>query len=169
MRHTAVDEDEAVDGADREPGAEDRGDHEHARARVLVDDRTDNARERDRGADGEVDAPRHDHEQLPEGEHRDDRRLGEDVAEVPGRQEDGCRQPDDQDQEDQDQRGAGAKRPEPGLEEPVAVEDAGSARCLRGLAHGHHHSPPTATAASDQTGPFGNAYSSSDSGRISML
>ena len=95
--------------------------------------------------------------------------VWEKTFEVPRRQEDGGRQPDDQDQEDQDQCGAGAKRPEPGLEEPVAVENAGSARCLRRLAHGNHHSPPTATAASDHTGPFGNAYSSSDSGRISML
>ncbi len=170
MWHASVDEDEAVHGADREPGTENRGDHEDARSGVLVDDRADDARERDRGADGKVDPARHDHEQLPEGEDRDHRGLGEDVADVPAREEDRGRQSDDHDQEQQDQRRPGAERPQPGLQQPVAVEAraAGGLHLLL-LGHGHHHSSLTGSATSVQPGPWGKANSASDSGSISML
>ena len=57
VRDAAVDEDEPVRSADREAGAEDRERSTSTRrVDVLEDDRADDARERDRRADREVDA-----------------------------------------------------------------------------------------------------------------
>ena len=53
---------------------------------------------------------------------------------------------------------------------PVAI--AGCPRAglyLLRLGHGVHQSSPTERATSTHAGPSGNAYSSSDSGSISML
>ena len=167
----AVDEDQPVGGADCEPRAEDRGDRQHARARIAVDDRADDARERDRRADGEVDPARHDHEQLAEREHGDHRGLGEDVPDVPRGEEHRRRQADDDDQQEKDQRRPRTQSEQPALEQPVAVEpeDPAGRRALLRLRRRHRHSPPTATSTRDQTGPSGNACSSSDAGSISML
>ena len=51
------------------------------------------------------------------------------------------------------------------------VDDIHPAGCLHlvVLGHGHHHPSRTLTPRSAQAGPCGNAYSSSDSGSISML
>ena len=170
VRHAPVDVDQAVHRADREAGAEDRGDHEDARARVLEDDRADDARERDRRADGEVDAPRDDHEQLTERDDGDHRGLREDVADVAARQEDRRRQGDDDDQQEQDQGGAGAQRQERRLQQAIAVEPEEPAMALAvPLLRRHGHLPPTAPSNDSQAGPAGNSYSSSEDGSISML
>ncbi len=137
----------------------------------LEDDRADDARERDRRADGEVDPARHDHEQLAEREDGDHRSLGEDVADVPRREEHRRRQADDDDQQEQDQRRARAQGEEAALEEAVAIEaeDSAGHRALFRLRRGHRHLPPTPISTRDQTGPSGNACSSSEAGSISML
>ena len=98
-RRTApVLESQALNEAHRDARADDPLAHGDARPGMAVDDRTEDTRERDGRAHGQVDAARHDHEQLTERQERDHGRLGEDVADVAPREEDRRRQADDDDQ-----------------------------------------------------------------------
>ena len=70
--------------------------------------------------------------------------------------------------------GPAAEREQGRLVEPeaVAARDALRTWLRRGalrLVRHHDQSPPTVRPTPLQTGPFGNEYSSSDSGSISML
>jgi hypothetical protein len=89
---------------------------------VLVEERADDGRERDRRSDREVDPARHDYQQLAERENRDDRGLREHVPEVRARAKDRRRGRDDGDEEDEDQEWPGAQRDESKAKEVVAVE-----------------------------------------------
>ena len=171
VRHPPVDIDSPFAAPTASPVPRIASDDEHARARVAVDDRPDDARERDRRADGEVDPARDDHEQLAEREHRDHRRLREDVADVAAREEDGGRQADRR-------RSAGtgsARAPPAGRRAPAEAAVAGSTPSrpgppLRvGRRHRHLDRPPRSRPR-PTTGPAaGTRTRSSDSGSISML
>ena len=107
----------------------DREDHERRRVHVHEDDRADHRRERDRRADGEVDPARDDHEQLAEREHRDHRRLREDVADVPAGEEDRRRQAHADHEEEQDQRRPETEREQPEPERAEAQRRRRRASC----------------------------------------
>ena len=133
----------------------------------MVDDRADDAREGDRRADREVDPAAEDHEQLPEREHRDHRRLREDVADVAAREEDGRRQADDDDEDQQDQRRAGAEAEKRDLQQPVAP--SGSAAVGRAPAAPRSRASSAISGRAPRWRPRpgrpGYAYSASDDGQ----
>jgi hypothetical protein len=119
MRDPTADVDDAVDEADRHARGQDRHDHDRRRVPVAEQQCADDRREGDRRADGEIDAARHDHEQLPERQDRDHRDLRQHVAHVVARAEHRCRRGDSHHQDEQDQKRPCAEAEERDLQQPV--------------------------------------------------
>ena len=99
VRQTPEDVDRAVYEADQDARDEHRDDDDRRGIGHLEQQAADDGRQRQIGADRKVDAAGEDNEVLAERDDRDDRGLGEDVADVARLQKDRRR---DADQEDQD-------------------------------------------------------------------
>ena len=130
MGQPAPDVDDAVHRADGRASRQDRHDDERTGRHGGEDHSADDRGQGEGGTDREIDPPREDHQELPDRQDRDHRRLGQDVARVASRQEDGREEAQDDDQPDESQQ-----RPEPDDHEAPAqgrepVESTGTA--LRG-------------------------------------
>ena len=109
VRQTSEDVDRAVHEADHKARGEHRGDDDRRGIGDLEQQAADDGRQGQIGADRKVDAASEDDEVLAERDDRDDRRLGEDVADIRRLQKDRRRDADDQDQDHENKERTGAQ------------------------------------------------------------
>ncbi len=108
--------DDAVDDADEGTGREHRQDHDRGGHPSRECQRPGDGAERQRRADRQVDAPSHDHQQLADRQHTDDRRLGEQVADVARSSEGRAQLAEDDDEHHESDSGSKAQEEQPGLD-----------------------------------------------------